>query len=47
MVAAKGKSFVTAIEPPEFETTLHFSAPKQAYDKQIATASEAPAKQIR
>ena len=47
LVSASGQSFVSAMELPQFETTLHFSVPKQAPEKQMAEASAVGAEPVR
>lgn len=43
VVVSKGdKSFVRALELPEFETVLHFSVPAEGGEKELALASDTP-----
>jgi hypothetical protein len=40
MVSSAGKSFVRALELPEFETTLHFTVSSLSAEKELALASD-------
>lgn len=43
LVAQSGKSFVSTMELPEYDMTLHFTVPKEGTDKEVALAGENPA----
>jgi hypothetical protein len=42
MVSRAGKSFVSALDLPEFETTLHFAVPAEGASTELALASDTP-----
>lgn len=42
MVSRAGKSFVSTLELPQFETILHFAVPSEGAEKELALASDIP-----
>ena len=42
LVSRSGKSFVSSLELPEFETTLHFAVPPERTEKELALAGDNP-----
>lgn len=42
MVSRAGKSFVSTLDLPEFETVLHFAVPALGAEKELALASDTP-----
>lgn len=42
MVSRAGRSFVRALELPEFETVLHFAVSAEGAEKELALASDTP-----
>ena len=40
LVSRSGKSFVRALELPEFETTLYFAVPQETAEKELALAGD-------
>lgn len=42
LVPSSGKSFVSIMELPEFDMTLHFKVPKEGTEKEVALAGDNP-----